>query len=349
MNITNKFLFKDLSKLLIIALIFTLTSCGDDKQEEVQKNIPFVKDTIITTQEFIESYSIVGVLIPYESAALSPEQGGKIVYLGVDKGDRVRRGQVIARINQSLDYASYQQAVANYNLALSEYERTQRLYENGVATEQQFTNAKLNLDIAETTVDLARSKLPLTVVRSPINGIVSAKNMNLGEMGSPGNPIVEIVNVSRVKVSVGVPERYMTDISRGSTVKLTFGVFPGEEFNGTVDYVSPTINETNRTFDVEVVLENPDQKFKPQMSVNVEVTTKRVPNAIVLNQGQIIDYGDAKYIFVNENGIAKKREITLGGSNGNDVQVISGLKPGDHLIYEGYQSLADGDEIKVIE
>ena len=349
MNITSKFKFLMLSKFLVLPLVVILSACGGDKTEENQeKNVPFVKDTTIESRDFTVSYSIVGVLLPYESASLSPEQGGKIVYLSVDKGDRVRKGQVIARINQQLDYASYQQAVANYNLALSEYERTERLFNNGVATEQQFTNAKLNLDIAETTVELARSKLPLTVVRSPINGIVNAKNMSLGELSAPGTPIVEIVDVSRVKVSVGIPERYMTDISRGSTVQITFDVFPGETYKGTVSFVSPTINENNRTFEVEVVLDNPNQKFKPEMSVNVEVTTQRIPNAIVLDQGQIVDYGDEKYVFVNENGIAKKRTITLGGRNGNNVQVLSGLNAGDKLIFEGYQSLADGDEIKVI-
>ena len=99
-------------------------------------------------------------------------------------------------------------------------------------------------------------------------------------------------------------------------------MFPGEVYKGTVSFVSPTINENNRTFEVEVVLDNPNQKFKPEMSVNVEVTTQRIPSAIVLDQGQIVDYGDEKYVFVNEKGIAKKRTIKLGGRNGNNVQVL---------------------------
>ncbi len=224
-----------------------------------------------------------------------------------------------------------------------------RLYESGVATEHQFTNAKYNLEIAEKTMDVAETRLSASVVRSPISGVVDAKMMNKGEMSSPGAPIVRVVNVARVKVAVGIPERYVNDITKGTTVKLEFDVFPDETFSGIVDYVSPTISSTNRTFEIEVVINNPDGKLKPEMSVNVTVTKNRVANAIVLDQGQIVDFGDEKYVFVDEGGIAKKRTLTLGGINGNYVHILSGLNPGDVLIYEGYQTLSEGDEIKVIQ
>lgn len=331
-------------------MLITLSSCGSEEApEEEERSVPFVKVTTLESEEFTETYSVVGVVKPYEEATLSSEQGGLITYLGVDKGSRVGRGQVVARIKKDIEYASYEQSVAQYEFAQSEYERLQRLYESGVATEQQFTNAKYNLEIAEKTMDVAETRLSASVVRSPISGVVDAKMMNKGEMSSPGAPIVRVVNVTRVKVSVGIPERYVNDITKGTTVKLTFDVFPGETFSGVVDYVSPTISTTNRTFEIEVVIDNPQGKLKPEMSVNVTVTRNRVSNAIVLDQGQIVDYGEEKYVYVDENGIARKRVITLGGTNGNYVHVTSGLNSGDKLIYEGYQALADGDEIKVIQ
>ena len=159
---------------------------------------------------------------------------------------------------------------------------------------------------------------------------------------------MKIVDVSRVKVSEGIPERYINDVSKGSKVKITFDILPGEEYNGTVNYVSPTLSKINRTFEIEVVLNNPDRKLKPEMSANVQVTRFSVDNAIILSQDLIVDFGEEKYVFVLENDIAKKRVVTIGGRNGNDILIESGLKPGDKLIYEGYQSLVDGDKVKVI-
>ena len=350
MNILKKLRFNKLLIFLILPVLITLSSCGSEETpQEEEKNVPYVKVETIETQEFTESYNVVGIVKPFEEATLSSEQGGLITSLSVDKGSRVGRGQVIARIKKDVEYASYEQAAAQYEFAKSEYERLQRLYEEGVSTEQAFTNAKYNLEIAERTMEVAETRLSASVVRSPISGVVDMKWMNKGEMSSPGAPIVRVVNVSKVKVSVGIPERYINDVTKGSTVKLTFDVFPGETFTGVVSYVSPTISTTNRTFEIEVVIDNPQGKLKPEMSVNVSVTRNRVSNAIVLDQGQIVDYGEEKYVFIEEGGLAKKRVITLGGTNGNYVHVTSGLSSGDKIIYEGYQSLADGDEIKVIQ
>lgn len=350
MDILKKLSFKHFSIVLLLPVLITLSSCGSEQTpEEEEKNVPFVKVRTLESEEFTETYSVVGVVKPYEEATLSSEQGGLITFLGVDKGSKVGRGQVIARLKKDVEYASYEQAAAQYEFAKSEYERLQRLYEEGVSTEQAFTNAKYNLEIAEKTMEVAERRLSSSVVRTPISGVVDMKWMNKGEMSSPGGPIVRIVNVAKVKVSVGIPERYINDVTKGTTVKLTFDVFPGETFSGVVDYVSPTISTTNRTFEIEIVIDNPQGKLKPEMSVNVSVTRNRVPNAVVLDQGQIVDYGEEKYVFVEEGGIAKKKVITLGGTNGNFVHVLSGLNPGDKLIYEGYQALADGDEIKVIQ
>ncbi len=335
--------------ILIILASVLLTSCGSNEGSiEKKEKLTVVKIKPIKAQNFTESYNIVGVVKPYVEATLSSEEGGLITYLRVDKGDRVGRGQTIARLKKDVDFASYEQSLAQYELALSNFERTESLYLDDVATEQQYTDAKLQLDIAEKTTDVYRRRLSKSSVRSPINGVVDEKYMFRGEVSAPGSPIVKIVDVSRVKVSAGIPERYINDVSKGSKVKITFDILPGEEYNGTVNYVSPTLSKINRTFEIEVVLNNPDRKLKPEMSANVQVTRFSVDNAIILSQDLIVDFGEEKYVFVLENDIAKKRVVTIGGRNGNDILIESGLKPGDKLIYEGYQSLVDGDKVKVI-
>jgi RND family efflux transporter MFP subunit len=325
-------------------------SCGDTEENiENKEKLPVVKVRPIEVQTFTESYNIVGVVKPYDEATLSSEEGGLITFLRVDKGDRVGRGQTIARLKKDVDYASYEQSLAQYELAKSSFERVESLFLDDVATEQEYTDAKLNLDIAEKTVKVYRRRLSKSVVRSPISGVVDEKFMFRGEVSSPGAPIVKIVDVSRVKISAGIPERYINDVTKGSKVVITFDILPGKEYEGTVNYVSPTLSKINRTFEIEVVLNNSDRKLKPEMSANVQVTRFNVDNAVVLSQDLVVDFGEEKYLFILENDVAKKRIITLGARNGNNLLIESGLNPGDKLIFEGYQSLVDGDKVKVIK
>jgi len=335
--------------VLTILLVLFAFSCGSNNKEEVKetKQLPIVKTKEVSIESFTETYRVVGIVKPYESAKISSEEGGIITYLRKDKGDRVGRGEVVARLLKDQDYAMYEQSLAQYNLAKENYDRTQRLYIEGAATEQQYVNAQLQLDLAEKSVDVYHVRLRKSVVVSPISGIIDFKYMNRGEMSSPGAPIVSIVNVSKVKISAGIPERYLNDLRKGQTIDLSFDAYPDEKFKGNIRYISPTINPTTRTFEIEVVLNNPQGKFKPEMAANIEINKTSVEDAIVLEQDQIVDNVEEQFIFVLEGNIAKKRILKTGGRNGNKVIVLEGLNPGDKFIFEGFQKLVDGDKVQV--
>jgi RND family efflux transporter MFP subunit len=340
---------KYLYVVLVLVLAVTLASCSRKKNNQVEgKKLPLVKTTTIQGQYFEEMYSIVGIVKPFESAKISSEEGGLITVLSKDKGDRVGRGEVVVRLKKDVDEATYMQALSQYELAKENFERTERLYLDAVATEQQYTTSKLQMDIASKSVELYKVRLSKGYVISPISGIVDAKLMNRGEMTSPGAPILSIVNVSKVKISCGIPERYVTQISKGETVKITFDVLPDEEFKGLISYVSPTINATSRTFEIEVVLDNSDRKLKPEMSANITFTNLKVDNAVVLPQDYIIDNGDERFVFVLEGDIAKKKIIKVGGRSDNKVLIEEGLNIGETLINVGFQGLNDGDKVSVV-
>ncbi|MDD5360658.1 MAG: efflux RND transporter periplasmic adaptor subunit [Ignavibacteria bacterium] len=336
--------------LLSVALfLFTLASCGKRKAEKNdEKKLPLVKTTVVKGEYFEENYEIVGTVKPFESAKLSSEEGGLITYLAKDKGSRVGRGEVIVKLKKDVDEATYNQALSQFELAKENFERTEKLYNDGVATEQQFTNAKLQMDIALKSTDLYRTRLSKGYIISPISGIVDAKYMNKGEMTSPGVPIVSIVNVAKVKISCGVPERYLTQVTKGETVEVTFNVLPDEKFDAKINYVSPTIDPQSRTFEVELVIENKNGKLKPEMSANIIFTNLKVDNVVVLPQEYVVDNGTEKFIFVLEGDIAKKRVLTLGGRSNNTVLVEQGLNIGETLINVGFYGLNDGDKVKIV-
>jgi len=336
---------------LTFVFIFTvvLASCGSDNKETAEeKQIPIVKVMDVTGESFTELYRVLGVVKPYASAKLSSEEGGIITYLRKDKGDRVGRGEVVVRLLKDSDYAMYEQSLAQYNLAKDNYERLQRLYIEGAATEQQFVNAKLQLDVAEKSVDVYEVRLRKSTVVSPINGVIDVKYMNRGEMSSPGAPIVSIVDVSRVKVSAGIPEKYVNDLSVGQTIDIVFSNSPDERRKGIISFISPTINAVTRTFEIEVVMPNPQGKLKPEMAAYIEITKTAVEDAVVLTQDLIVDNVEEQFVYVLEGDVAKKKIIHLGGRNGNKVIITDGLNIGEKLIYEGFQSLTDGDKVQVV-
>ncbi len=353
---TLKYIKINLMKNILCLLIFliigslTLQSCGNngETKTEPEKKLQAVKVKEVIGQEFEETYKIVGIVKPYEAAKVSSEEGGLITYQPFDKGSHVSRGQVVVRLRKDQDRAAYDQALSQFELAKSNFDRMQKLYNESVTTEQEFTNAKFQLEITEKSLNVLETRLNKSYVVSPISGIVDQKFIGKGEVCGPGTPILNIVDVSRVKISGGIPESFIGDIKKNSQVKITFDVYPGEEFYGTVSYVSPTLSQANRTFEIEIVLNNNDGRLKPEMSANIEIQKTKMENALVLPQDLLIDFGNEKYVFVLENDVAHKKIVTLGGRDNNDVLITSGLNEGDKLIVEGFQSLADGDKVQVI-
>lgn len=335
--------------LLVIVLAVSISACSRKKNDKVEeKRLPLIKTTTVQGQYFEENYKVVGIVKPFESAKISSEEGGLITSLSKDKGSKVGRGEVVVRLKKDVDEAAYMQALSQYELAKENYERTERLYNDAVATEQQYTTSKLQMDIALKAVELYKVRLSKGYVQSPISGVVDAKFMNRGEMTGPGVPILSIVNIAKVKINCGVPERYLTQISRGETVKITFDVLPDEEYKGLISYVAPTINPTSRTFEIEVVLDNSDRILKPEMSANITFTNLKVDGAVVLPQDYVIDNGEEKFVFVLEGDIAKKKVVKVGGRSDNKVLIEEGLSIGETLINVGFQGLNDGDKVKVV-
>ncbi len=238
---------------------------------------------------------------------------------------------------------------AQIELARMNYEKQKQLYEDNATTEIQYLTAKWQYEAALRSQDILKQRLKTGFVRSPISGFVNEKYMNRGEMSAPGMPIVNVIDVSSVKISAGVPERFVDQVKIGQPVRITIDVIPGAEFTGKINYIAPSLSTSNRTLEIEIIIENRDKIIKPEMSANVEIIQSFNPDAIVLPQDYIVDFGENnKYVFVLEGDIAKKRMITIGGREKNNVLIASGLSKGEKLIFEGFQQLADNDKVQIL-
>jgi RND family efflux transporter MFP subunit len=354
MKLKTIFSAKALLALLIFSA-FVYAGCGGENggetkdQQTQEKKLPLVKVKQIEPTTFSDDFKVLGIIKPFATAKLSSEEGGLIVGLTKDKGSYVGRGEVVVRIKKDVEIATFEQTEAQLELARMNYEKQKSLYEDNATTEVQYLTAKWQYEAALRGQDVLKQRLKTGYVRSPISGVVDEKYMNKGEMSAPGSPIVNIIDISSVKISAGVPEMYITKIKMGQNVKVTIDVLPGVEFEGKINYIAPALTGASRTFEVEVVINNREKLLKPGMNANVQISESTQQNAVVIQQDLIVDYGDEQYVFVLNGDVAQKRVLKLGGRNGNLVMIESGLNPGDKLITEGFQALKDGEKVQVAQ
>lgn len=342
--------------LMIIFIAFIVTGCGNQKSEtdskensESNKKLPIVKVMDVGTTSFSENLNIVGIVKPFATAKISSEEGGLITMLNKEKGSYVRKGEIIARIKKDVELATLQQNEAQIELARMNYEKQKQLYEDNATTEIQFLTAKWQYETALRSQEILKQRLKTGFIRSPISGYVNEKYLNRGEMSAPGSPIINVIDISNVKISAGIPERFISHIKIGQPVRIFVDVISGTDFSGKINFIAPSLSTSNRTLEIEVIIDNRNKLLKPEMRANVEITQAVNPNAVVLPQDYIVDFGENnKYVFVLDGNVAKKKMISIGGRDKNYVMIDSGLYKGDKLIYEGFQQLSDNDKVQVL-
>jgi membrane fusion protein (multidrug efflux system) len=348
----NKILPNGRTTKILITLILSvfLYSCGksNEQQLENKNKLPLVKVRDITPRLFVDNFKVVGVVKPYATAKISSEEGGLILAITKNKGDRVGAGEVVVRLKKDVEGATYEQMLAQFELSKMNFQKQEELWNENATTEIQYLTAKWQMEAAEKGLDVLKTHMRKAYVTSPISGVVDDKFMNKGEMSAPGVPILNIVDVSKVKITAGVPEKYLEIVKKGQYVKISVDVLPETEFEGKINYISPTLSSGSRTFEIEIIIDNKERLLKPEMNSNVEIEKMEKEDAVVIPQDLIVDYGDEKYVFVLEGEIAKKRVLEIDGRNGNDVLITKGLNIGDKIIYEGFQTVKDGEKVQVV-
>ncbi|UCG89012.1 MAG: efflux RND transporter periplasmic adaptor subunit, partial [Gemmatimonadota bacterium] len=207
-------------------------------------------------------------------------------------------------------------------------------------------------EIAAARLNQLTSRLERTVIRSPVSGVFDDNFLELGEMAVPGAPVVRVVSTDRVKIIAGVPERYARSVQRGDSALVTFDIFPDREFTGRVNFVGASVDQSSRTFPIEILLNNPEGIMKPAMVANVRVQRERLSNVLVVPQHVVLRSADGYKAFVvasaDDQPVAQARSVVLGPSSGNDVVIESGLEVGDLLITVGQQLVDDGSRLRIV-
>ncbi len=345
-----------LAGILLIGLALVLTSCGQsDAKSGAADKATTVIAVPVKVQEvrltvFEDAMQIAGTVKGLEDVMISPEEGGVIKEWRVQKGQPVKRGDILGVLNDDVIRASYEAASAQYKLAETNFQMQKNIYAEKAISELQFRSAEYNRDAAKAQADLAQARLDRTRLRSPIDGIFNDRFLDAGEFAPPAVPVAHVVNLFNLKVLAEISERYAGSIDVGSVVNIIPDAFPNDTLRGRIIFVGSTISANNRTCPIEIKISNPGLRLKPEMIVRAQVIRSVKKDAILLSENavQLVDR-DRLIVYVENNGKAEERVVRPGVRQGTLVEIVDGLKRGDRVIVTGIQSLVDGQPVSVVQ
>src|SRR5690606_3377865 len=247
----------------------------------------------VAQEPFREEIRLTGVARANRDVEIAAEESGVVREVLVEKGSRVREGQPILRIDDRVLRAQVEQARAQAELAEQTWQRRKRLWEEDrVGSELAYLEARFAAEQAAANLEALQTRLERTTIHAPFAGILEDRRVEVGTMVSPGQIVARVVELGTVKVAAGVPERYAPDVKAGGEVAVRFDVLSGQSFSGSIDYVGATVNPQNRTFPIEVEMENPQGLIKPEMVASVVVERRTLSEAVVVPQDALVRVSD---------------------------------------------------------
>lgn len=306
-----------------------------------------VEVTVLTPGLVEEELGLTGVIAPWEEVLLSAEVRGTIEWQGVEEGDTVTAGQEVIRVDTTALMTAHEQAKARHSLAAQELKRARDLRARGVGSEQAYDKAVADAEVAEADLRAAEIQLDKSVVHAPFAGVVDQLNREANEFVDPGSPLLHVAQVDRVKAVIAVPERDVLKFSAGDTVRFVLDALEGEELEGTIHRIAATADTQTRTFLFEVELDNAAGRLKPGMTVRATLIRARYENAIAVPLFAIMSVRNQHFAAVEEDGVARLRQVELGRPQDGTIHVRSGLAAGDRLIVSGQRDLRDGAPVNV--
>ena len=343
-----KTIFKTMS---VAAAVLAAVSCGNNagKQTEQapvaqQEQHPSVAVAQVFVREVPQEATYTSTIQPYVKNNIVPQTAGRITKINVEVGDRVRKGQVLAEI----DKVQLQQAQLQLHNAEVELGRLKALYEAGGLSKSDLDAVELQYNVAKTQV---QNLIENTTLLSPIDGVITARNYDAGDMYAMAAPIFTVEQIKPVKLLVAVSESDYSKVKKGDRVTVKADAFPNLTFDGKVDRIYPTVDPATRTFNVEVVIPNNYSTLRPGMFVRVNVNFGSNKSVVIPDVAVVKQQGSGeRFVYVlNEDGTVSYQKIELGRRMGAEFEVLSGLKDSAIVVTGGQIRLKDGIQVAVNE
>jgi RND family efflux transporter MFP subunit len=342
---------------VIIASLSAYGCSPSSQASEAAANDAFVKVVNVEVAraeltDFTAYVRLTGEVEAMNDVMVSAEESGVIEQIYVKKGEYVKRGAPLARINDLVLRAQVEEAAAAAELAQERFERQRQLWEDQqIGSEIAYLEAKYQAKLQAARHEYLEARRARTIIRAPLSGIFDNRYVDVGEMVAPGTQVARVVDVDQLKVTGGVAERFAAAVNPGDSARISFDLV-NEETVGLIGYVGSMVDPRDRTFPIEVVIDNPGRVIKPQMVANVLIANHRLQDVVVIPQSAIerTENGYQVYVAVERDGelLAVARPVRLGPSYENLTVAEDGLSVGDRLIVRGHQLVEAGDRVRIV-
>lgn len=343
--------------VLVTAIVGLTAACSQEQQtadqEELVKSVNVEVETI-RPQLFQRYLRLVGTVESANDVRISAEVSGRIEQYYVEKGNQVQQGEPILKIDDDKLLQEQARLEAQTEQAKEQYDRLKRVYEqDSVGSEIDVINARTTYQQSKSALESVNVDINNTSVRAPFDAILEDRLLEVGEMTSPGTPLVRLIGANNNKIVAGVPSRYSDVIDTGDQAEVWFDYQQSDTLDLTINYVAQSIDPQARTFRVEMLLPRSSTTHKVDMIANVRLKTYEQVNAIVIGEEFIYQKEGKNVVYtVSEdqqgNPIAREHFVRQGPSYQNDVIITEGLQPGDELITVGSSFLQDSMRINVV-
>jgi membrane fusion protein (multidrug efflux system) len=306
---------------------------------------------IARADRVVDAIPATGQIEAMQSIELRPEVEGRIVEILIREGQEVSQGQGLFRVDDAELKAQVARAAADRDLARQALQRTRDLAAQNASSAADLERAEATARGTQASLELLEIRLERTVVRAPFAGVVGRRLVSLGDYVTSATRLLPLQTVSPQRVAFAVPERYAERLSRGQKVSFRVAALSARSFEGTVDFVDPSVQLPARTILVKAVVPNPRRQLQPGMFVELELATEVRNDAVVVPEDAVVPLRGATFMWVVTDGKAERRDVRLGVRTPGFVEVRSGVASGEQVVVGGQERLAPGAPVmpRVVE
>jgi len=337
---------------LMVSLTAALASgCGVGEasvaaDSDIEAATPIPVETAMPSRADIHAtYEATTTIASDADAPVVAKVGGEVVRLLVEEGDRVAQGQVLAELDGERLRLEMLSAKANLDQARGEYERYTDLAARGLVSEAMFEGLKYDLEALEATHELARLNFEYSKIRAPIAGVVSSREVKLGQSIDASGIAFRITDTSELLAYLQIPQAELGKFSAGQSAMLTVDAMPGTDYSATIARISPTIDVRNGTFRVTAFIDNRSGELAPGMFARFSIAYERHTDALVIPHAALVEEDDRTSVYVVADGAVTRRAIEVGIESDGLVEILGGLAAGEEIVVTGQSSLRDGSKV----
>lgn len=314
--------------------------------------------TSLAVQEmsWLPEIEVIGSLEAYQGVTLKSEESGKVAAITLESGASVKKGDILAQLDTSVEAAELKSAEAREELARVNYARAEKLFKSSAMPASSFDTAKSELKQAEGNASAIRATIERKTITAPFNGRAGIRMVNLGEYVSQGQAIVPLYMIDPLYLKLSVPQQQLDRISVGQTVKFAVDAYPGELFEGKINAINPQLDTATRNVEVQATVPNPTEKLRPGMFAKVSIIGAEAQKVLAVPVTSIsyAPYGDSVYVIEKMRGPdgkeydgVRQQIVKLGPKRGDFVSIVEGLRASDVVVTSGVFKLRPGAAVLV--